>query len=341
MSVSIIIEIPVWTSHYNQILYSLLIYAQSINASFKIILDRTLSIGSAKLYINGKVAFLDYSDDFKFLDDPSTHQFYFKRSLCNKNIHENNIYPLNFHINFSYQPISLISKFNLKVLVDSHSRTELIRALDIWSSFTNDSHASKDISKFNLKNKKSYGGNILFMTRLWDPSRASDEEEEERRIVQNEFRIGACRTVQRYFPQSIIGLFPDKIAVRLAPDILLDVKKTSKKKYLKELNHCDIAIADDGLKNSTGWKFGEYVLSHKAIISTPLNTIANDFHENQNYISTGDRSDYKIIPDLICNLLKNDNFEEMQNQNEIWSAKYLEPKAYINHILNIMDVKSP
>ena len=51
------------------------------------------------------------------------------------------------------------------------------------------------------------------------------------------------------------------------------------------MHDCDICIATTGLHNSIGWKFAEYVISGKVVLTEPLNYFVSDsFTENKNYI---------------------------------------------------------
>ena len=171
------------------------------------------------------------------------------------------------------------------------------------------------------------------MTRLWDPSRNNDPIEKERRVLQNNFRINACRIISKKFPNSITGIYPDYYAKEIAKDILLDIKKTKKKSYISELRKSDICIADDGLKDTPGWKIGEYAMLNKAIISTPIKTVVEQFESGKNYISLVDRTDFKNLPDIINELIKSKFYLDIKENNKIWSNKYLRPDSYIENIL--------
>ncbi len=331
-----VVEIPTWTAHYNQLLYSLLMYSDAKNMAFKIVQNSQVPMNCAVLLFDGKRIFMDYSDDFRFSDDHSKYDCYFKRSLLIGSWPAN-VYPLNFQVNFAYKPFKLLSKFDRSVLVDTRSKVELIRAIDFWGLFTNDSHNSKLLKSFTeKKNKKNHAGQVIFMTRLWDPARNNDSEEKLRRIAQNNFRIGACRTIKKAFPNAIVGIYPDYFAKEQADDVLLELKYTKKKNYIDLLSGCDIAIADDGLKDTPGWKIGEYIISNKAIITTPINIITENFIEGTHYLSTKGRENFEILPELIENLLTNDNFRQFQNANKDWYVKHLEPIAYVENILGKM-----
>lgn len=95
----------------------------------------------------------------------------------------------------------------------------------------------------------------------------------------------------------------------------------------------DICIADDGLKGTPSWKIGEYVMLNKAIISTPIKTIVEQFKSEKNYINLEDRTNFKNLPDIINELIKSKLYLEIKENNKIWSNKYLRPDSYIENIL--------
>lgn len=324
-----------WNPHYNMIIFSCLYYCEVNKIEFKINFDPTISPNAALMFYNNQTIFFDYSDNFIFIDLPTNYTFYFKRSLKEED-KKDNIYPLNFQVNYSYKAFVFLSKFSFKELIKKDNRIEIIRALDYFNSVTNSSHNAMDIRSFpkEIQNNK---GSILFHTRLWNPDNHQDLAEKERRVLQNEFRVEACRVLKRNFKNASVGLFPDLLSSKIAPDLLLNIKKTSKKEYFKSLRNCDIGVADDGLKNTPGWKIGEYLLFGKAIITTPINVFVENFEEHVNYERLSTRSSYIEIPDKIEHLLENSKYIEVGNNNLKWSDDYLHPKNYFKRIITLID----
>jgi len=328
-----------WTSHSNQLIYSLFYYCELNEIYLKIKYSCKIPGNGILLTYNTIKYFFDYSDDVNFINKPENYDFYFKRSLLPEK-YSGNIHPLNFQVNFSYKPLKLIPKIPFDVLKLKGSKTELIRALDYLNLITNGSHKSINLNKVWNNEINDYGGRIIFMTRLWDPARHYDPIEKERRILQNNFRINACRIISKNFPNSITGIYPDHYAKEIAKDCLIDIKKTKKKSYLLELKKSDICIADDGLKDTPGWKIGEYVMANKAIISTPIKTIVEEFISKKNYISLEHRTDFKSLPDKINELIISKSYMELKNNNKNWSNKYLRPDTYIENILKVSSKNS-
>jgi hypothetical protein len=329
------LEIPYWTSHHNMLVFSLLYFCEERKIKFNIAVNSKISINGACLYFNDKIIFFDYSDNTLFIDNPESYDFYFKRSLLEKKY---NIYSLNFQVNFSYKSFKFLSKLSLKELINNQNRIEILRALDFFNIATNLSHNAMDVRSFP-KDIFDNNGRVIFHSRLWDPLNTINEEEKERRYLQNEFRIEACKIIKNNFANSSTGLFPDFLSKKMAPDLLLDVKCTSKKEYFKNLRCSDIGIADDGLKDTPGWKIGEYLLFGKAVITTPLNITLENFKENFNYEKLSTRSAFNELPDKIECLLKDKKYLEVGHNNLDWSNEYLHPKNYIKRILSIIDEK--
>ena len=325
------LEIFHWTPHQNMLIYSYLYFCEENNIEFNVRINPKISWNGAVLFFNNKTFYFDYSDDAVFLDNPKRYNFYFKRSL--KIIQENsNIFPLNLQVNYSYKSLKLLTRLDLKVLSSKANRIEIIRALDYCNIFTNLSHNAIDVRKLPNETKDN-DGKVIFFTRLWNPDNHIDVDEKERRKIQNEFRIESCRIIKKNFKNSAVGLFPDSLSSKLAPDLLLDSKKTSSKEYFALLRQSNIGIADDGLKDTPGWKIGEYLLFGKAVITTPINIVVDNFYENTNYEKVSDRSAYLELPEKIELLMKDKKYIEIGQNNLYWSREYLHPKNYIKKLL--------
>lgn len=326
-------------AHSNILLvYSYFYYCRKHKIKVDVEIDKSVHFNGGLIQYQDKTLFFDYTDDADLIENPSKYDFYFKRSLLEKDYKEN-VHPLNFNLPMAYNSLGLLSKMNYGFFKDKQSRIEIIRALDMFDWFTNNSHKSMDVRRYPTKIQDN-GGAIVYYTRLWNPDRTPDADEKERRIIQNEFRINACRIIKDNFKNSSVGLFPDDFSRSLAPDILLDLRQTDKKNYFKKLNNCNIGIADDGLKNTPGWKIGEYLLSGKAVISTPLNVCVDNFNDGEHYLELQSRSSYQELPDKIEMLLKEKKYLEMAENNLKWSREYIHPFNYLERIFAFVDMKA-
>ncbi|MBP1223997.1 glycosyltransferase [Flavobacterium sp. 1355] len=328
------LELSSWTHHLNQLLYSYFYFCKKEKRSVDIVRNSAIKFNGAVLHIDNKTAFFDYSDDTKCIDTPEKFDYYFKRSLLPED-KKANIYPLNFNVPMSYKSHWLLTNLKSDFLFDKSNRTEVIRALDLFSLFTNSSHSVLDIKRYP-KQVIDYGGNIIFHTRLWNPDNHQDEDEKERRRNQNDFRINACRIIKNTFKNASVGLSADDLSKQLAPDLILDSRHSDKNSYFNMLNNYDICVADDGLKDTPGWKIGEYLLFGKSVITTPINVVIDKFEEHINYEKLTTRNSFEELPEKIEYLLNGKKYLEMGANNLKWSEEHLHPKNYIQRILSIV-----
>jgi hypothetical protein len=328
------LHISIWTHHLNHLLYSYHFYSIEFNKKFEIVFDKNVRHNGAILYVNNMSIFFDYSDDIVFLDDHEKYDCYFKRSLSSVTSFKN-VYPLNFNVPLSYRTFSFLLKLKKNFLFYKHNKTELYRALDFFHLKSNAAHSLLDIRGFD-KDISVGNGEALYYTRLWNPHSTNDPLEKARRLIQNEFRINACRIIKKSFRNSDVGLYPDHFSIKKAPDLVLDLKSCRKSSYLKKLKKFSIGIADDGLKDTPGWKIGEYLLHGKAVISTPISVQIEDFKQGVNYLELSSRSAYKELPDCINDLQKNNKYIEMGQANLEWSSQYIHPKNYLSRVLEIV-----
>lgn len=220
-----------------------------------------------------------------------------------------------------------------RILKQSTSKIEIVRALDIFSILVNDSHYSKRLSNIRTDINDN-NGRVIFFTRLWSPNNAKSPLEKQRRVMQNEFRINACRIIKSNFKNSMVGIQEDAFSRTMAPDLLLKRIVTKKSNFISQLKGADIGIADDGLFDTVGWKIGEYIMGCKAVISTPINVHISNFYENKNYLSPSTRDSYSELPVLIEHLLEDKRYMQLKKENKDYYFKYLDPSTYINNILN-------
>lgn len=334
MSQKLKLELSVWTHHLTHLLYSFFYYCEENRLDFEILYNNDVKHNAAVLTVDNKNVFFDYSDDTMFIDNPKAYDFYFKRSLLEFE-KKDNIFPLNFNVPMAYKSYSLLLKFQKDFLFNKSNRKEVLRALDIFDLFANSSHNIIDIRKYPNK-VLDHGGRVIYYTRLWNPANHPDEEEKERRRLQNEFRINACRVLKKEYKNAFVGLFGDNLSSKLAPDLVLPSNLSNKKKYLAQLSEISIGIADDGLKDTPGWKIGEYLLHGKAVITTPLNIVVDNFTEGTNYEKLFSRSNYDELPSKIEYLIKDKKYLEMGITNKEWSDNYIHPKNYLKRILAII-----
>lgn len=301
----------------------------------KVEFDECLHPNGIELLYGDKCYYFEYSDAPELINDSNNYTLYFKRSFLKVNNYSTNVLPLGFQLNYSYKPIQFLLNIFQKDLLHKKNVLEIVRCLDLLDIFTNMSHHSMEFNGFP-KSVKNNNGVVLYYTRLWDPDRTNDKLEKERRDKMNFFRINAVKVIKNNFPKSHVGLFPCEMAKKVAPDLILNERETSKKNYLRLLDSSDICIADDGLKDTLGWKIGEYVLFGKSIISTPINILVPYFHRDINYYELSSRESFEEIPSLIDKLKTKDYYTKMNRENYEYGVKYLRPQSYFCNLLTII-----
>ncbi|HEX9979727.1 MAG TPA: hypothetical protein VGB50_04085 [Flavobacterium sp.] len=301
--------------------------------------DRSEAGGnSLMLDYNNKIVFFDYSDDTVYAANPEKFDIYFKRSLSLKENHAKNVVPLGLHLNIAGNSFSVLSKFSKDILLDKRSKVEVVRGVDLFNVLTNNSHNARSFQTMDRLKLIPTQFPVIFLTRLWDPARNDDPEEKRRREKQNLFRTEACRIIKNNFKNAVVGIYPDYFAKKYAPDLIVPEKVQTTLNYFKLLGQSKIGIADDGLKDTPGWKIGEYAYFNKPIISTPINVIVPQFEENINYMPLAHRTDFQSIPHIVDNLLTNTSmYDEMYQNNKRYADTQLDPLKYFEKIIGIID----
>ncbi|KKY70353.1 hypothetical protein OA40_02885 [Morganella morganii] len=179
---------------------------------------------------------------------------------------------------------------------------------------------------------------LLFLTRLWDPDTVRKNHNGDAGITDeyhklNDFRLMVLDTIKEKFSSSaMFGLSDNEYTRKVAPDYILPPELTSRRKFIQSLKGYEICIATTGLHDSTGWRFGEYIASSRAIISDPLR-----------YIPTGNYYHYlpfenkKELIFSIEKLMNNRSLRlDLMLKNKKYYSEFLSPdKLILNTILNV------
>lgn len=187
--------------------------------------------------------------------------------------------------------------------------------------------------------KVSNNPRVLFLTRLWEPEVISEDSscieiEKYNEIKKlNRFRIDALNMLNDNFKEiSTIGINDIEYSRKIAPNFILPKTQTHRRHFINMMKNHEICITSTGLHQSTGWRFGEFVASSRAIISEPLE-----------YIVPGDFNNYlpfKNVEELYqsVNKLMNDKElrYEMMEKNYHYYNNYLKPdRLILNTLLSI------
>lgn len=185
----------------------------------------------------------------------------------------------------------------------------------------------------------SRGRNIVFRSRLWDPSRNICGTKKEEREIMNRERIELQNSLQRIYENKFRGgIETDPYSKNMARDYLLSKEEYHKKNYLQLLKKSSIGIVNQGLEKSIGWKFGEYISHSLAIITTPINEyqLLGPLKEEEHYFSFKTAEECLKKTDL---LFSNDKLRmEMQQANVEYYRQWLHPGQKILKIFELIDL---
>lgn len=261
--------------------------------------------------------------------------YYFKRSYSEKKNNElflpveNKMYPLgfNYHVSCWNHPI------------DKHIWKEKLKSLvRVENDVYNNKSTFYNVRLFEeIPQYKENCFIVLFMTRLWEPEPLlSDEVNDERRAI-NERRIDIIRKLKSLKGCHFIGgLDNSEYTKKMAPDLIMPLEYTYRKKYIEIMHKSDICIGSMGLHESIGWKTGEYIAAAKGIVNERFRyEVPGDFTVGKNYFDF-DTSDQCI--EYVKLLLRSpQKLYEMKKANQDYYQKYLRPDMLIRNTLDIVE----
>ena len=177
---------------------------------------------------------------------------------------------------------------------------------------------------------------ILFLTRLWNPNSVKRERLKHDRDEINSERISVIRECKKTFGDQFLGgLKIDDYSSNVAPDLLMPSSLTNTVTYLETVKNHEICIATNGLRGSTGFKFGEYIAASRAIISEPLTyQVPGNFTKGVNYLTY---SNSEELIQNITNLIEDPELlHSMMVNNYQYYNNYLNPeKLVLNSLLKV------
>lgn len=106
-------------------------------------------------------------------------------------------------------------------------------------------------------------------------------------------RINQVRALKDNFGDKFVGgVAKNAFSLKIANDIIAPNEVVEKLNYMQLIKGNYVCIANRGLHNSIGWKFGEYIAASRAIITEPLAyNVVGDFKENKNYLTFNSTDD--------------------------------------------------
>ena len=150
----------------------------------------------------------------------------------------------------------------------------------------------------------------------------------------NEFRAKIVRALKDEFGDRFIGgLFPDKLAIDSYPELITPFK-TTQKEYLSLVKSCQIVIFTRGRRQSTGWRFPEYLAMSRCIISEPLAyELPEELVDGKNLLTFTNENECIAA----CQKLLDDQdlASQMRNSNFDYYHRNVKPASLIWNTINI------
>ena len=278
-----------------------------------------------ELLINEKRVCIDVNDGYNNLEwiKKNIHRFdfYFKRSYSEKINKKYGFNMIPYELNYETYSENVKSSTN-------YNKKKKIKKLLLNLLCIKDSSQTKveDIHSDDISVNEN--PKICFYTRLWD-----------KEDILNNNRISIIRQLKHKYGDNFYGgVYNSELSRKLCPDLIVNKFTTIKSKYLKTMTKCDICIATTGLHNSIGWKFAEYVIASKAIVSEKLNYLVPGLKESKNYLEFNDVDDCIQKVDYLVN--NRQKILEMMYNNNKYYKKYLKPEVQVMNMINhVMDNK--
>lgn len=287
-----------------------------------------------------KIAF-DVKDGYNFDAEKvdaylRTVDFYFKRSFSEeKNAalvapeNRQKMHPLgfNYHLSYPGNPLDRFSFRDFKL-----SAWQILKPL---IGRKHQRYFTPEVFEAPADYKED-APEIIFLTRLWPLT----EETVGLHDYINETRIAIIRELSKKYGEKFTGGVSDSALSRaLCPDLILPKSVTVREKYLPLMKRSDICIGSMGLRESIGWKTGEYIAASRAIVHERFHySVPGDFTIGKHYF------DFDTVDECVTHvdyLYQNqDALFAMKQANQEYYQEWLRPdKQVLNALETALDKK--
>lgn len=326
-------------AHFNQLYCGLELMKNNnlIKLNYKIEKEKYIGGGVTRISVNDKNVMIDVKDSNKIdMNSYNKPDFYFKRMLLKD---DEKIYPKIYPFGLNYSVMTGNKSLKYLFLKD---RRYLKYSLKYHKIFTKIFNINDSIVNCNFKNFErapNYQLNnlILFSTRLWNPDNNSEKWKKEERKVLNDQRISLIRFLKKEYGKLFVGgVQSDGFSKRECPELLLEKSFSNKKHYLELLKTTTICVSNQGLEDSIGWKFAEYISNSSAILTTPINKykMLGPLKEGVNYLTFNSEEEFKFQLQVL--LSNKDLYNTMIRNNFDYYQKYLHPLSKMKKIISII-----
>ena len=338
--IKVIVFINSSLAHFNQLYCGLELMKQKklIKLSYKIEKEKQIGEGVTRIQVDDKNVMIDVKDS-NLIDMNSYNKsdFYFKRMLLKKDdLKYDKLYPYGLNYSVMTESLGLQYLFLKKIKYLKYSLKyfkSLTRVLKI-----NDSLVNCHYKNFERKPNYQLQSLILFSARLWNPANNSEKWKKNERRVLNEQRISIIRFLKNEYGSMFKGgIQSDDYSIIECPDLIVNTNFTSKKDYLKLLKKTTICVANQGLEDSIGWKFAEYISNSSAILTTPIDKYKTlgSLKEGVNYLTFNTKEEFNNKLQTLLN--DKEIYNNMIKSNYNYYQEYLHPLSKMKKILNLIN----
>ena len=173
----------------------------------------------------------------------------------------------------------------------------------------------------------------IFLARTWDPEEVPPLPEAAVREM-NDLRAGCIRLLRARLGARFLGGF-ERSAYALAhyPDcVVAEGMSTRRRDYLRRVREYAVCVATNGLWDSIGWKFAEYMALGKAIVCEPMKfEVPGGLAPGRNFLefSTPQDCAARVAGLLECREAR----RRMNEANAAYFREFASPDAVVGRIL--------
>lgn len=287
-----------------------------------------------KVEVDGRQLFFDMADSSKINPEIlEQSDFYIKRMLLKSDYRSNQkILPFGLNYGIYYKNKYLRSLFIKDPTLLKYS----LRFSIVGSKLFNIKNGIGTCELSKMESLPFPGKQIVFRSRLWDPGRTDSSWKKDERLTMNEQRIALQQSLKQTYGTAFKGgIKQEAFTQGLREDMLLSDADYHKKSYHRILRSSSIGIVNQGLEDSIGWKFGEYISHSLSVVTTPVDKfqLLGPLREEEHYLTYRSPEECLEKTDM---LFKNDSLRnKMQKANQHYYKNWLHPGKKLTKIFEL------
>ena len=326
-------------AHFNQLYCGLELMKKNnlIKLNYKIERENYIGGGVTRIKVDDKTVMIDIRDSNLIdIDSYNKSNFYFKRMLLKKDYQAyEKLHPfgLNYSVMTESKDLKYLFLIDRKYFKYSLKYFKLLtRVLKVNDSLINCEH-----NNFERKPNYKLPNLILFSSRLWNPANNETQWKKDERRILNDQRISIIRFLKKKYNTIFKGgILRNDYAEVECPDLIVETNFSNKKEYLKLLKKATICVSNQGLEDSIGWKFAEYICNSSAILTTPIDKYKTlgSLKEGINYLTFKTKEEFNSKLKILLD--DKEIYNNMIKSNYKYYQEYLHPLSKMKKIFEII-----